>query len=72
LKKAGFENTYAYEGGTAEWSQLSKNDPSYILEGPATESYLNQVVSAPEHEESDVEIISAQDLKNKMQSANLL
>ncbi len=72
LKKMGFEKVYAFEGGTAEWFQLSKNDPSYIIEGPAAESYLSHEVAAPEHEEHDVDIISAQDLKNKMRSAGLL
>lgn len=72
LKKMGFEKVYAFEGGTAQWFQLSKNDPSYIIEGPATESYLSHEVAAPEHEEHDVDIISAQDLKNKMHSAGLL
>ncbi len=72
LKNNGFAHVYAYEGGMAEWYQLSKNDSSYKLEGPATESYLTREVPAHESADAEVAVISAQDLKDKMQSAGLL
>lgn len=71
FKKNGFKHVYAYEGGIAEWYQLHKNDPAYI-EGPANEEYLKRVSEQPEHTETDVEIISAQELEAMMKKAGLL
>jgi rhodanese-related sulfurtransferase len=40
LTQAGFKNVYAYEGGSAEWLHLSKEDPHYKYTGAATDGYL--------------------------------
>lgn len=71
MKEKGFKNVYAYEGGTAEWLHLSKQDPSYKVVGPSTESYLEDWENPEEAEgmrgqqEVDREylIISAQQLR---------
>ena len=73
LKKQGFENVMAYEGGMAEWSQLSEQDPSFAVEGKKEQAYLKEVTPKPEHAVAgDVTIVSAQDLKKMMQDKNLL
>lgn len=72
LKKLGFKHVYAYEGGTAEWYQLSKKDPSYKLNGPQQQAYLNIVLEKPTQRAFEVEEISAQELKNLLKEANIL
>jgi rhodanese-related sulfurtransferase len=63
LKKMGFENVWAYEGGTAEWYQLG-----YPIDGAAGEGYLKAENKKPAVEESHAYgIITAQELKKKME-----
>ena len=71
LAAMGFKNVYAYEGGTAEWYQLGKNDSSYMLEGPAQQSYLNIIIEKPAAHEPGVQVISAEELKKMIKDANL-
>ncbi len=63
LTAMGFKNTKAYEGGTAEWYQLSQKDPSYVIVGPAQEKYLKVPVKAPAEHPTDVSVIDAAALK---------
>lgn len=63
LTNAGFTNVRAYEGGMAEWYQLSKNDPAYKVAGPAKEDYLAMSVTKPAHEPEGIKVISAEELK---------
>jgi rhodanese-related sulfurtransferase len=42
--KKGFKNVSVYQGGTAEWYQTSKTDPSFICNGPAKATYLEMVI----------------------------
>lgn len=60
LKDKGFTNIRAYEGGTAEWHALG-----YPTEGPATLSYLQESYDKP-LEHGEVEIISVEELKEKL------
>ena len=59
MKKLGFKNAYAYEGGMAEWHQKG-----YPTEGSCKQGYLKGKMSAPEKQEDYV--ISVQDLKKKL------
>jgi len=66
FKKLGFENVWAYEGGTAEWYQLG-----YPIDGPATEGYLKAENKKPAVEETHAYgIITAQELKAKMEPSH--
>ena len=67
LKDAGFTKVYAYEGGAAEWAQHG-----LPMEGPQESGYLKNVVTPPENTEHDIEIITADQLKDMMQSAGLI
>lgn len=71
LTAMGFKNTKAYEGGTAEWYQLSQKDPSYAIVGPAQEKYLKVPIKAPQEHPADVAIIEAEALKSLLQGAGL-
>lgn len=72
LKDLGFTDVSVYEGGMAEWFKLGQTDATFIVEGPATEQYLTFDVQKPAEEVSDVQAVSAQALKQKMQEAGLL
>jgi len=72
LKKQGFADVMAYEGGMAEWAQLAEQDPTFAIEGKKEQAYLKEVVAKPEHHADDVKVISAQDLKKMMQDKNLV
>lgn len=61
LTSMGFENVWAYEGGTAEWYQL--NLP---VEGLCKEKYLTKKVAKPVHDAQEVRVISAQELMQKI------
>jgi rhodanese-related sulfurtransferase len=61
LKKLGFENVYAYEGGTAEWYQQG-----LPVEGPSTKRYLKQKITAHEQDLSEKQIITMNQLAHKM------
>jgi rhodanese-related sulfurtransferase len=72
LTNLGFTDAFAYEGGTAEWYQLQKNDSSYALEGPAQQGYLQLKVPQPQEHLEGVKTITAQKLKEKMIEAHLI
>ncbi len=72
LSKLGFKDVRAYEGGMAEWYQLSKKDPSFVLEGPAKAEYLEIVIEKPAGEKEEIQIIDAQELQKLLKDANLL
>lgn len=64
LKEAGYNNVAVYEGGMAEWYQLSKNDPAYKLEGPAVQEYLMLPNEKPSKDMTpEIPEITAQELK---------
>lgn len=71
LRQLGFEKVWAYEGGMAEWYQLSKKDASYAVEGPSKLSYLEILVAKPEHNPEDVQIITSEDLQKLIKQATL-
>jgi rhodanese-related sulfurtransferase len=71
LAKMGFENVKAYEGGTAEWYQLSKQDPRYIIAGPAQQSYLSLQLPISPVAHEGVETITAEQLYKIMHEAGL-
>lgn len=64
LMDLGFKNVLVYEGGTAEWIQLG-----YPVEGPCKLSYLKKKMEAPD--ELEPYVISAQELKKKMEKEEL-
>jgi rhodanese-related sulfurtransferase len=66
LKKLGFNNVSAYEGGMAEWYQLSREDNSYAVQGAAKQDYLGVKVPKPSESHSDVKIITAQELRDQL------
>jgi rhodanese-related sulfurtransferase len=68
LKEKGFESVRAYEGGTAEWYQLSKKDPEYRIVGPAQQKYL---VMEIEPVVDGVPSIHAAELKDLIKQATL-
>lgn len=72
LTELGFQNVWAYEGGMAEWYQLSKQDPSYAFEGSATEKYLEQPNVPHSENDASVRVITASDLQKMMKEANLI
>lgn len=68
MKEAGFKNVYVYTGGIVEWYQKK-----YPYQGPAKLAYLqdeNEPLADDDHEE--VAVLSADQLKAKMQEAGLL
>ena len=74
LKEMGFENVWAYEGGTAEWYQMNqKAEGSYPVMGTCQASYLSAANEKPAEEaHSSVAIISAEELQQKMVSRGLI
>lgn len=65
LAEKGFTDVAAYEGGMAEWFQLSKKNPEFVVEGPAQAEYLSLEVQKPAEEAtapSAVKKINAEDL----------
>ncbi len=74
LKELGFQNVWAYEGGTAEWYQLGlKEGGKYPVEGSCKAGYLSAPNDKPAHDENmTVPVISAQELHAKMVSHGLL
>ena len=72
LKEMGFEKVYAYEGGTAEWYQLGKANSEYPIKGSCTASYLSAANAKPADEASDVAVISAEQLRDKMVTQGLI
>lgn len=74
LKEMGFEKVWAYEGGTAEWYQMNKKtNGKYPVEGTCHASYLSASNEKPaELASSEVPIISAEELHQKMISRGML
>lgn len=74
LKEMGFQNVWAYEGGTAEWYQMNmKSEGKYPVEGTCKASYLAAANEKPaEADHAGVAIISAEDLHQKMTMRGLL
>jgi len=74
LKELGFENVWAYEGGTAEWYQMGlKAEGKYPVLGTCQASYLS---AANEHvaqaEAPSVPVINAEELREKMCARGLI
>ena len=65
LKELGFSNVSAYEGGMAEWFELSKKDPSYKVVGSGQEKYLTMPNEKPTEENKEIKVISAEELKKR-------
>lgn len=63
LTGLGFNDVRAYEGGMAEWYQLSKQDAAYAVEGPSKEDYLAMMVKKPSGAAEGVKVITAEELK---------
>lgn len=72
LKEMGFEKVWAYEGGTAEWYQLGKADSNYPVKGSCAASYLTAANEKPAEEASDVTVITAAQLREKMVAQGLI
>lgn len=71
LKEMGFESVRAYEGGTAEWYQLGKKDPSFVVKGPAQQKYLTMEIEPPAHDADAVPAITADELKKLIKEASI-
>ena len=67
FKAQGFEKVWAFEGGMAEWYQLG-----YPTEGPATKDLWRAPNNKPAAQEHDFPVITAQELKAKMEQHKLL
>ena len=80
LSALGFTQVYAYEGGMAEWFQLSRGTPDrpadalYAIDEslPSAQGYLTVVMQKPEREVTDIKVVTAPELKQMMQDAQLL
>jgi rhodanese-related sulfurtransferase len=73
LKEMGFENIWAYEGGTAEWYQMNKRaEGKYPVEGTCQASYLSAANERPAEMSPSVAIISADELHQKMTDRGML
>ena len=72
LKEMGFEKVSAYEGGTAEWFQKGKANGEYPVKGSCTASYLSAANDKPEAEPTDVAVITADQLREKMIAQGLI
>lgn len=72
LKEMGFEKVWAYEGGTAEWYQLGKENGEFPVKGACAASYLTAANTKPAEETSDVSVITAAQLRDKMIAQGLI
>jgi rhodanese-related sulfurtransferase len=74
LKEMGFENVWAYEGGTAEWYQMGlKDEGKFPVEGTCKASYLAAANEKPaQTEATTVSAISAEELREKMVTFGLM
>jgi rhodanese-related sulfurtransferase len=72
LKEMGFEKVWAYEGGTAEWYQLGKANGDYRVTGSCSASYLTAANAKPTEEATDVAVITADQLREKMIAHGLI
>lgn len=62
LINMGYKKVYAYEGGVAEWFQKG-----YPVDGPAKKGYLSVKMSPHVDAKEDKLIISAEELKKKLE-----
>ncbi|MBM17474.1 MAG: hypothetical protein CL947_00210 [Epsilonproteobacteria bacterium] len=69
MKKAGFNQVYVYHGGIVEWYQKK-----YPYQGPAKLDYLQEENEQLDDEDNHnkLPVLTADELKAKMQKANLL
>jgi rhodanese-related sulfurtransferase len=65
LNKLGFKNVCAYEGGTAEWYDLSQKDDSFKIEG-TNPGFYEALKDEPFDDDSDVCAITAEKLKKQL------
>jgi rhodanese-related sulfurtransferase len=74
LKDMGFENVWAYEGGSAEWYQMGlKNEGKFPIEGTCKASYLAAANEKPaEPTASAVPVIGTEELYQKMTAHGLI
>lgn len=74
LKEMGFENVWAYEGGTTEWYQMGlKAEGKYPVLGTCQASYLSAANEHPvQAEQSSVSVINAEELREKMCARGLI
>lgn len=72
LKEMGFEKVWAYEGGTAEWYQLGKANGEYPVNGSCSASYLTAANEKPAEVTSDVTVITAEQLRDKMVAQGMM
>ncbi len=65
LKNLGFQHVWAYEAGMAEWYQKGYPvEPKDVCK----EKYLTMQISKPENEESDIQVITTDELKDKIKN----
>lgn len=62
LINMGYKKVSAYEGGTAEWFQKG-----YPVDGPSKRGYLSVKMQEPEKNGTQVGVISAEELKKKLE-----
>lgn len=67
LLQKGYKHVWAFEGGTAEWKHKG-----YPTAGPCKSGYLNDFEPFPGAEEPDVPVITAEELKQKMEQFGIL
>jgi len=72
LKDLGFEHVSTYEGGIAEWYQNGLPVDGAVAQGAPASEYLTKTVEAPAELVSEVPVISAQALKDKLVASGLL
>jgi len=72
FRNYGFKRVYAYEGGMAEWYQLSQEDSEYGVVGPAEQvaSYTPATTPDVSGEDADM-IITAQELQKLLKNGIL-
>ena len=63
LQELGFLNVYAYEGGIAEWYQMSLKNSIYQVEGKAEKPYLKIEVKKPHKDHQGIRVITAKELQ---------
>ena len=67
LTSREFKDVSVYEGGVAEWYQLGKKEKGFPVVGPCNQAFLKHEIEKVETDEKDVRVISAQELKNKLE-----
>ena len=67
LEGIGFKNVAVYKGGVAQWYQLSKEGGDFPYVGKGTNGFLSQKIEKPDFTGSDVKIIDAKKLREKLE-----